>query len=676
MIAAANPVPVHQGRATFSLVTPPDHPGQYATLTFLYGTARANTGLIMHRYELIRPIRAEIRPDAEIRDNRPRYVVRIINDNPVATSGRVVAASPVTDASRPEEMEQTFAVPAHKFTDLTFEFSPVNLTTIRAQERDYPAVAQVYPADSAPFTIRDLVSFTPLPKVKPGLRIDGDLSDWAGQPSFPLGKPKQYVALQPGAQPGDIHGDLMVAWDRATIYYAVQVRGKDAASSGGIKLFLSNAGDQRTLDLEGKGDYREYDFLRGPEGVKLVAHSRTPDGYGVWYATREVPGGTNYEISIPVWETATTVQLVPDSWIRLSAALLDAKGKGYWQWYGGTAEPKNWDTYGDFQLAAHGRNEWGLKYGEPYAGGGCERSGFVGLALLPDGGRVLVSSTPKSDMGEALVENAQGQILRRFPIKTGRHVHTVMVDTAGRLAVGDRYLGVRFFSLEDGHQILVGPLQDLYPLRVHVEYRSQGVAQDQAGNYFVTVERKRRTAFQESSTMTLTAGVTMFTPTGEEVKALGQDLPFTMWATIHVWGQMGEAAGDFLYPESIAIDTANCMWVADVDAKTLQIFGRTGPEASSYARLPLLYAPMPEGLFPCHMQALTDGQMLLWNADRMTLASFHDGKLQVGSVSPLGGKVEDLKVQGSTAVTVAQDGTVVAYHLFHHHHGILYEPHT
>ena len=145
--------------------------------------------------------------------------------------------------------------------------------------------SRVYPADSVPFTIRDLVSFTPLPKVKPGLRIDGDLSDWAGQPSFPLGKPEQYVALQPGAQPGDIHGDLMVAWDRATMYFAVQVRGKDAASSGGIKLFLSNAEDQRTPDLEDKGDYREYDFLRGPQGVKLVARSRTKGGYGVWYVT-------------------------------------------------------------------------------------------------------------------------------------------------------------------------------------------------------------------------------------------------------------------------------------------------------------------------------------------------------------------------------------------------------
>jgi len=677
MTAAANQVPVRDAKASFSIIAPGDHNGQYATLTFLYGTAQGNTGLIVHRYELIRPVRAEIRPDGAVRDNRPRYVVRIINDNPVATRGRVVAASPVTDASRPEEMEQTFAVPAHKFADLTFEFSPVDLTTIRAQEREYPAVARVYPADSAPFTIRDLVSFTPLPKVKPGLRIDGDLSDWAGQPSFPLGKPEQYVALQPGAQPGDIHGDLMVAWDRATIYFAVQVRGKDAASSGGIKLFLSNAEDQRTPDLEDKGDYREYDFLRGPQGVKLVARSRTKGGYGVWYVTREVPGGTDYEISIPVWETATTVQLMPDSWIRLSAALLDAKGKGYWQWYGGAAEPKNWGAYGDFQLATYGQDEWGLKYGEPYgAGGGRERSGFVGLALLPDGGRVLVSSTAKSDMGEALVENAQGQILRRFPIKTGRRVHTVMVDAAGRLVVGDRVLGVRFFSLEDGHQILVGPLQDLYPLRVHVEYRSQGVAQNQAGNYFVTVERKRRTAYAESNRMTLTAGVTMFTPAGEEVKALGQDVPFTTWATVHVWGQMGEATGDFLYPESIAIDTANRMWVADVDAKTLQIFGRTGPEAYSYSRLPLLYAPMPEGLFPCHMQALTDGQMLLWNADRMALASFQDGKLQVGPVSPLSGKVEDLKVQGSTAVTVAQDGTVVAYHLFHHRHGIRHERHT
>jgi hypothetical protein len=663
--AAANPVPVQDGKATFALTCPADNAGGVATLTFLYGQGEAREGLVVHRYELIRSIHAEVWSDGNIRDSRPRYVVRITNDNPVAATGRVVAESPVASEARPEELEQNFEVAPHKSQDLLFEFSPVDpaeVATILDQERNYPAVASVYPDGGQPFTIRDQVSFTPLPKVTPGLRIDGDLSDWPDQPGFTLGRPEQYVPVVAGAQPGDIHADLHIAWDRANLYFAVKVRGKDAAQSGGIKLFLTNAEDKRMVWYEDKGDYREYDFLRGPDGVKLQCHSRTPNGYGVWYATREVPGGTDYEIALPVWETANTVQIDPDRWVKLSVALLDAPGRGYWQWYGGATEPKNWGAYGDFQLAAYGRDEWGQKYGEAMAGMGRERLGYVGLALLPDGGRVLVRSLGENS-AEAVVQNAAGQELRRFPLESGARVHTVAVDADGRLVVGDRALGVSFFSLQDGHKIPVGPLQGFYPVRHIIEYRTQGVAQDAAGNYFVTVLRKRRTTWPEDNGETLLAGITMFTRTGDEVKEFGVDLPFTDYGVVHAWGQMGEMAGGFLYPESLAIDSENRMWVADIDAQTLQIFGRTGPQAYSYARLPLLYTPMPEGLYPCHLQPLPDGHMLLWNADRMAVAALADGQLQVLATAPLDGQVQDLKFSGDTAVTVNSAGEVKTFPL-------------
>ncbi|HEY3377959.1 MAG TPA: hypothetical protein VGL77_10760, partial [Armatimonadota bacterium] len=537
-----------------------------------------------------------------------------------------------------------------------------DMTVIREQERNYPAVAQIFPEGGQAFLVRDTVSFTALPKVTPGLRVDGDLSDWPTAKLFTLGKPEQYVALTPGARPGDIAAEMRVAWDRGNLYFAVKVRGKDAANSGGIKLLLTNAQDQRMAYYEENNSYREYDFLRKPDGsVTLRAHSRTPEGYGVLYASKTVPGGVDYEIALPVWETGNTVQIDPNRWVKLSAAVLDSGEQGYWQWYGGVKEPTNFNTYGDFQLAAYGQDEWGQKYGCFMAGNGRERSGYVGMALLQDGGRVLVSSTQGADMGEAIVQDARGQVLRRFPIKTGQRVHSVEVDRDGRLMIGDRLLGVRFFSLQDGSVIPVGPLRSFYPVRHIVEYRTQGVTQDAAGNYFVTVLRKRRLSGEEETNEQLLAGMTMYSPTGEEVKAFGADLPYINYGVVHAFGVMGEMAGAFLYPESLAVDSANRLWVADIDARTLQVFTRTTPQ--TYARLPLLYTPMPEGMYPCHLRALPDGSMLLWNADRMAVAKLVAGKLTLSASVPLDGQAEDVKVEGDMAVAMNRDGALTKYRL-------------
>ena len=443
----------------------------------------------------------------------------------------------------------------------------------------------------------------------------------------------------------------------------MSVRGQSAAQSGGIKLFLTNAEDQRTAYYEYRDQRREYDFVRGPEGVKLTAQSQTPEGSGVWYVTREVDGGTDYEIGLPVWELANAVNTDPDRWVKLSVAVLDAGGKGYWQWYGGAAEPKNWGAYGDFQMAANGRDEWGQQHGAFFDSFGPDRSGFVGLALLPDGGRVLVRATPHADGGEALVQDAQGQVLRHFPVPTGQKVHTVLVDQDGRLAIGDRTLGVNFYSLEDGHKLVVGPLRSFYPERHCLEYRTQGLTQDTEGNYFVTVERKRRNTEPrlgggEDDRLTLLSGVTLCTRQGDEVKEFGYDLPFTSFGVIHAWGRMGEAAGEFLQAESVAVDSQKRLWVADTDANTLQVFARTGAQAWSYDRLPLLYANLPPGFFPYHLQALTDGRILLWNAQQMAVARLQDGQLVIGQPVAFAAKIEDLKIKGAVAVTLTNDGSV------------------
>ncbi len=134
-----------------------------------------------------------------------------------------------------------------------------------------------------------------------------------------------------------------------------------------------------------------------------------------------------------------------------------------------------------------------------------------------------------------------------------------------------------------------------------MEYRTQDVAQDKEGNYMVSILRKRRFGDEESNE-TLFSGVTMFTRAGDEVKSLGIDLPYTLFGVTHGFGAMGEAQGYFLYADSIAFDSQDQLWVADVDAKTLQVFARTGP--NGFSKLPMVYAPMPADMYPCHMQTL------------------------------------------------------------------------
>lgn len=657
--AVADTSAVKQGKAEFILHSPLIANRQGATLVFLYGHQDHSNGMVIRHYEFIRSIRAEIIPDAAVRDSRPRYIVRVTNDNPVVERGKVIAESPVAEGDRPEEVERTFQVPPHQTTDVLFEFSKVDMARILSNERNFPAVASVYPDADPPFVIRDQVSFTPLPKVRPGLRIDGDLSDWPAKPSFFIGRPGQYVPLNDGVTPGDIHAGLQIAWDRANLYFAVKIRGRDAAASPGIKLVLTNAEDKRAAYYEEKNSFRSYEFLRGPSGVRMEAHSKSATGEGVWYATRIVPGGIDYEISLPESELGLTVQTDPDRWVKLSAAVLDADGKGYWQWYGGVKEPDNYGAYGDFQLAAYGKDEHGQLYGGWLSGGGRDRDGFTGLALLPDGGRVLVRNDPQKPNGQAIVQDAQGKEARRLTLSnSGYRTHTVLIDADGRLVVGDRQEGINFFSLEDGRKVDVGPLQSFYPVRPHVEYNTQGVAQDEAGDYVVSILRNRRSPpHLEPDIMTLFAGMTLYTRAGEEVKSLGFDLPYIYDGTVvHGFGGVGEAQGYFLYADSVGFDSANRLWVADVDARTLQVFAAAGEHA--FSRLPLVYQPMPEGLYPCHFQTLPGGRMLLWNADRMAVASMVDGKISVRAATPLGGDVEDLKVAGRTAVTINRQGQV------------------
>ncbi len=664
--AKATTVPMAGGVATFEVTLPEDHAGSLATLSFTYGKSPESVqGMVLHRFELIRPISAEIWSDAALKDGRPQYVVRVTNSNPVPASGYVVARSPRTDDVRPEEARKSFNIPAKKSVDLKFDFSASREPRVADDQNSWPAVAFVYPEDASAFAVRDRVSLSNLPKVRRGLRIDGDLSDWpdwntAGVQA--IGGAQQFVAAVSGAKAGDVQAKMQVAWDRATLYFAAQVRGADASKSKGVRFIVNNAQNKLAGAYEVMADDRHYAIVSDGDGFKLEASAGSPDARGVRYVARRVEGGIDYEVAIPGWETADVLEVDPDRWLRLSAVVYDADGKGYWQWFGGGKSPRAFETFGLFQLSAYGVDEWGAKFGSPTAQGGYQREGYVGLAALPNGDRVRVKSTAP---GKSTVEILKpgGELVRSFELPVGYGIHNVAVDRKGRLIVADRVAGVNFYSADTGEQIPLGPTKGFYPKRHIIEYRSQGVAQDADGNYFVTALHKRRAGPSQPSPVVVErrlakiSGITMFDEDGNEVPTFGDSLFVKdMMGPIRMFGTMGERAGAFLYAESIAVDPTARLWVTDADANTLQIFTRKS--AGVYEELPMVFVDLPEGMPFAQVRMLPDGRALLYSDKAIRVAALKDGKVTFSEPTITELPIRDIKVSDGKLLMLDSKGAI------------------
>ena len=665
--ATQTTVPCQNGKATFDVTIPAGHEGSVVTLSFLYGDAGAQSNLLVHRYDLIRPISAEILSDAAIQDGRPQFVVRVVNTNPVAARGKIIARLPLTDDARPTDVALPFDVAAKSNANVKFVFPAAAMPKQADDQNAWPATAFIYPDGGGEFAVREPVNFANIPKVQPGLRIDGDLSDWpdwSGNAVQSIGSALQYVGASDSSKPSDIQTKLQTAWDRATLYYAVRVRGKDAEQSKGIRVLFNNAQDKRAAGYETRNEERSVTIRPQGDAFAMQAETRSKDGHGVLWKARRVDGGIDYEVAIPLWEASNEVEIDPDRWVRMSVAVLDTDGKSLWQWFGGGKSPNDYATFGAFQLAAYGQNEWGQRYGCPTAGGGRERSGFVGLATLADGRHVRVRVTaPEKSVAEVL--SPDGAVLTKFELPVGKGIHTVDVDQNGRLVVGDRVAGVNFYSVDTGQQIPLGPTRGFYPKRHIIEYRSQGVAQDAEGNYFVTLVRKRRAGPGQpcptviATGLTKISGLTMFGPDGVEVKSFGQDIVVAnAMAPLRVFGGMGERAGAFLYAESVVVDPANNLWATDYDANTLQIFGRRSPGV--YGELPIVYTKLPGDLDGAQLRALPDGRVIAWTPKQMRIASLVGGKVDFGDAVPFAKPIVDLKIEKGDALTLDQSGNIAA----------------
>ena len=85
-----------------------------------------------------------------------------------------------------------------------------------------------------------------MPKVTPGLRIDGDLGDWAGQPAYGLGQPEQYVAAAEGTSVSALFSRLLRAMTRASA--SREVVGPLTRKATGLVRLPETAGDEGLLE--------------------------------------------------------------------------------------------------------------------------------------------------------------------------------------------------------------------------------------------------------------------------------------------------------------------------------------------------------------------------------------------------------------------------------------------
>ncbi|MGC4005078.1 MAG: hypothetical protein QM811_18980 [Pirellulales bacterium] len=91
LTANSNTLKVKGGQAQIEVNVPRDHEGQYITIAAKYGSKSSGDNAVMQRFEVIKPVRAEIWSDASMKENKPRYVVRITNGNPTPSKGYIVA---------------------------------------------------------------------------------------------------------------------------------------------------------------------------------------------------------------------------------------------------------------------------------------------------------------------------------------------------------------------------------------------------------------------------------------------------------------------------------------------------------------------------------------------------------------------------------------------------------
>jgi hypothetical protein len=264
-----------------------------------------------------------------------------------------------------DEAEGSVNVPAGGAVDKTLALADVDRLAILRVRASADADGQEAAHQ------RLMGGFTPVPKAKAPLKLDGvlDEADWARAQPLAITEPRQYFKIdnEPMGKwngPDDLSGSLRFLWDDKYLYVGVDVTDDVFIAHGKADAMWAQDGLQFLIDpyrdrLERKG---RYDYAMGFDGKEhqawchLSGDQRAPTGAAPDIIVMSVPnnhgaGGRTYEVAIP-WSRIPP--FVPAPGRDLGAAMIlnedDGKGRGsFLGWFSGV-HLKETDYVGDLIL--------------------------------------------------------------------------------------------------------------------------------------------------------------------------------------------------------------------------------------------------------------------------------------------------------------------------------------
>lgn len=209
------------------------------------------------------------------------------------------------------------------------------------------------------------LNLTPLPPPPPGLRMDGDLSEWRARPAFRLASRQDVLPPDPGvgwSGPEDLSVSAYLAADRKALVFAAEVTDPthvapsigpdDFWNSDSVQIAVDPTGDS----LEGfDADDREVGFVLAPDGPRAFLT------YPVPRRRLELPLAivrrgtvTTYEAAIP-WSALGLPEPRTGQVMALNFIVNQNNGQGRAYWMGltpGIGESKSPAAYRRFVVTA------------------------------------------------------------------------------------------------------------------------------------------------------------------------------------------------------------------------------------------------------------------------------------------------------------------------------------
>lgn len=319
LVTAAAPVKVQAGKATaatLELRVPAEVEAGAYPLQVAASDGASTWGVASAMVRVLDPVSLE----SVMPLGQQRLAVGLRNLQPVASAGTLEMRMPGVPGAR---ARQAYKLAAKGAATITLDFGKAALEA----GRSYTAALEVRETGGLPHRWTRQIAFTDFGPAPAGLKVDGDLGEWAKLPGIRL-QGRELMVRQPQLYSGrgDLAANVRCAWDAKALYLAVEVTddvfvqdnsgfntwkgdclqvGIDTEPSPGRELtgnLLADTGNRTNVEIDlaltpkGPEVYRTL----SPDATKLPV--RLLIAGEAQLAVTRVEGGLRYEAALP-WKT-------------------------------------------------------------------------------------------------------------------------------------------------------------------------------------------------------------------------------------------------------------------------------------------------------------------------------------------------------------------------------------